>query len=180
MEKVAPSEGFRRELDEALTGVAGYEDPIETVGRLGAWLILQQALEDEVSEFLGRARYERTEQAVSSRSGYEPRTVETTSGALKLERPQVRNASALGFESKVPDKGVARTHARSRWRLVAFSGACRPVTWRARWRKSSRSRSRPRAVSRGSLRTPGSDTACGVSDGWSSMTSSTFSSTRST
>jgi hypothetical protein len=48
MEKVAPSERFRAELDEVLAGVAGEQDPIETVGRLGARLILQQALEDEV------------------------------------------------------------------------------------------------------------------------------------
>lgn len=40
MEKVAPCERFRRELDEALAGVAGEEDPIETVGRLGARVIL--------------------------------------------------------------------------------------------------------------------------------------------
>jgi len=45
MEKVAPSERFRRELDEVLAGVGGEEDPIETVGKLGARLILQQALE---------------------------------------------------------------------------------------------------------------------------------------
>ncbi len=31
---------------------------VEPIGRLGARLILQQALEDEVTEFLGRARYE--------------------------------------------------------------------------------------------------------------------------
>ena len=42
MEKVAPSERFRRELDEVLAGVGGEEDPIETVGKLGARLILQQ------------------------------------------------------------------------------------------------------------------------------------------
>jgi putative transposase len=57
MQKVAPSERFRRELDEVLAGVDGQEDPIETVGRLGARLILQQALEDEVTEFLGRGRF---------------------------------------------------------------------------------------------------------------------------
>jgi putative transposase len=73
MEKVAPSERFRRELDEVLGGVAGEEDPIETVGRLGARLILQQALEDEVSEFLGRDRYERAGETVSHRNGHEPR-----------------------------------------------------------------------------------------------------------
>ena len=59
MEKVSPSERFRSELDEVLAGVGEEQDPIERVGRLGARLILQQALEDEVTEFLGRRRYER-------------------------------------------------------------------------------------------------------------------------
>jgi putative transposase len=111
MEKVAPSEKFRSELDEMLAGVDGQEDPIETVGRLGARLILQQALEDEVSEFLGRGRYERADETVSHRNGYEPKTVKTTSGSMTLERPRVRNAGKLGFESRILGKGVARTHA---------------------------------------------------------------------
>jgi len=111
MEKVTPSERFRTQLDEALAGVVGEQDPIETVGRLGARLILQQALEDEVSEFLGRSRYERAEETVSHRNGYEGRTVKTTSGSIQLERPRVRNASALGFESRVLGKGVTRTYA---------------------------------------------------------------------
>jgi putative transposase len=111
MEKVAPSERFRSELDEALAGVAGEHDPIETIGRLGARLILQQALEDEVSAFLGRGRYERAEETVSHRNGHEPKTVKTTAGPMRLERPRVRDASKLGFESKVLGKGVTRTHA---------------------------------------------------------------------
>jgi putative transposase len=111
MEKVAPSERFRRELDEVLAGVAGEQDPIETVGRLGARLILQQALEDEVTEFLGRRRYERAEETVSHRNGYESRMVKTTAGPMRLERPRVRDASKLGFESCVLGRGVARTHA---------------------------------------------------------------------
>jgi putative transposase len=111
MEKVAPSERFRSDLDEVLAGVGEEQDPIELVGRLGARLILQQALEDEVSEFLGRSRYERAGETVSHRNGYEPKTVKTTSGSMTLERPRVRNASKLGFESRVLGKGVARTHA---------------------------------------------------------------------
>jgi putative transposase len=111
MEKVAPSERFRSELDEVLAGVAGEQDPIETVGRLGARLILQQALEDEVSEFLGRGRYQRAGETVSYRNGYEPRTLKTTAGPVRLERPRIRNAASLGFESRVLGKGVARTHA---------------------------------------------------------------------
>jgi putative transposase len=111
MEKVAPSERFRYELDEVLAGVGGEEDPIETVGKLGARLILQQALEDEVSEFLGRRRYERAEETVSHRNGHEPRTVKTTSGAMRLERPRIRDGGRLGFVSRILGKGVARTHA---------------------------------------------------------------------
>jgi transposase-like protein len=111
MEKVSPSDRFRSELDEVLAGVGGEEDPIETVGRLGARLILQQALEDEVSEFLGRGRYERVEETVSHRNGHEPKTVKTTSGSMTLERPRIRNAAKLGFQSRILGKGVARTHA---------------------------------------------------------------------
>jgi putative transposase len=111
MEKVVASERFRAELDEVLAGVAGEDDPIETVGRLGARLILQQALEDEVTEFLGRGRYERAGETVSHRNGHESKTVKTTSGSMDLERPRVRDASKLGFESRVLGRGVARTHA---------------------------------------------------------------------
>ena len=111
MKKVAPSERFRAELDAALVGVGQEQDPVETIGRLGARLILQQALEDEVTEFLGRGRYERAGEAVSHRNGYEPRKVRTTSGMVELERPRVRDASKLGFESRVLGKGVTRTYA---------------------------------------------------------------------
>jgi putative transposase len=99
------------ELDEALAGIGCDVDPIETVGRLGVRLILQQALEDEVTEFLGRQRYERANETVSHRNGYEPRAVKTTGGRVELQRPRIRDASRLGFESRVLGKGVARTYA---------------------------------------------------------------------
>jgi hypothetical protein len=69
MARVAPSERFRRELDDVVAGAEGEADPLERIGRLGARLILQQALEDEVTEFLGRVRYERTGEPVSYRNG---------------------------------------------------------------------------------------------------------------
>ena len=112
MAKIVPSARLRRELDEVLAGVGEHDDPVEAVARLGARLILQQALEDEVTEFLGRERYERAgDSGAIYRNGYEPRTVKTTSGAMKLERPRIRGAAELGFESRVLGKGVARTHA---------------------------------------------------------------------
>src|SRR5215203_3502334 len=112
MARVVPSERLRRELDQVLAGVGEHDDPVEAVARLGARLILQQALEEEVSEFVGRERYERAGEGTAIyRNGYESRTVKTTSGPIELERPRVRNAAQLGFESQVLGRGVARTHA---------------------------------------------------------------------
>jgi transposase-like protein len=71
MARVASSERFRTQLDEALAGVGQEQNPVETIGRLGARLILRQALEDEVTGFLGRGRYERAREPVSHRNGYE-------------------------------------------------------------------------------------------------------------
>src|SRR5712692_7515774 len=111
MASIAPSERLRRELQDVVAGVGDEEDPIEAIGRLGARLILQQALEEELSEFLGRERYERRGEPVSYRNGYEPVTVKSTAGPLALERPRLRNASRLEFASAIVGKGVARTHA---------------------------------------------------------------------
>ncbi len=111
MASIVPSERLRRELQEIVAGAGDEPDPIEAIGRLGARLILQQALEDELSDFLGRERYERCGDPISYRNGYERVSVKTTAGPLELERPRVRNASALGFSSEIVGKGVARTHA---------------------------------------------------------------------
>jgi putative transposase len=121
MAKIVPSERLRRELDEVLAGVGEHDDPVEAVARLGARLILQQALEYEVTEFLGRERYARADDgAAIYRNGYEPRTVKTTSGAMELERPRIRNAAELGFESQILGKGVARTHALEALIILGF------------------------------------------------------------
>src|SRR3954447_19800905 len=112
MARVVPSERFRRELDEALAGVDGEADPLERIGRLGARLILQQALEDEVTEFLGRVRYERTTEPVSHRNGYEPRRAVTTAGPVELERPRVRNARELGLRA---GSSASTSRAPTRW-----------------------------------------------------------------
>jgi len=111
MASIVPSERLRCELHDLVAGVGDEDDPIEAIGRLGARLILQQALEEELTEFLGRERYERCGEPVAHRNGYEPVTVKTTAGPLELARPRVRNASELGFASEIVGKGVARTHA---------------------------------------------------------------------
>ena len=74
--------------------------PISEAVRLGAQLMLQKAMEMEVSEFLGRGHYQRTgeEPLRGYRSGYEDRQVQTGEGALALKVPQVRD-TLEAFES---------------------------------------------------------------------------------
>jgi putative transposase len=110
--RVVPSERLRHELGALIADAGELTDPIEEIGPLGARLIIQQALEDELTEFLGRARYERIGEPVAHRNGYErPQKIATTSGPMEIERPRVRDASKLGFESRIVGKGVARTYA---------------------------------------------------------------------
>ena len=59
-----------------LDGISG-PDQLSQLGRLGAQLILQRAVEDEMEAFLGRACYERTPAAAGSRNGHCPRRIQT-------------------------------------------------------------------------------------------------------
>ena len=66
---------------------------------LGAQLLMQAALEAEVTEFLGRDRYQRSATAADARSGarngYRPATVKTTAGPITLERPKLCGTTAV-------------------------------------------------------------------------------------
>lgn len=57
---------------------------LQDVARLGTRLIIQAAVEAEVTEFLGRARYQRAADTddgrAGMRNGYYPTTVKTTTG----------------------------------------------------------------------------------------------------
>ncbi len=84
---------------------------LEDVARLGARLVLQAALEAEVTEFLGRERYARGERArAGSRNGHHPVTVKTTAGPVGLERPKLRGTDTA-FASRLLGKHVTRTNA---------------------------------------------------------------------
>src|SRR5918999_3068560 len=56
---VSPTERIRAEIDALFDGSRDLADALEEVARLGARLIIQTAVEAEVEEFLGRARYQR-------------------------------------------------------------------------------------------------------------------------
>lgn len=58
-------------------------------GRLGARLVLRRAVEEEVTAFPGRSRYERSAEASGSRNGTRPKAVRTAEGELSIDMPQI-------------------------------------------------------------------------------------------
>ena len=84
---------------------------LEEVARLSVRLVMQSALEAEVTEFLGRDRYARGERArAGMRNGYGDTTIKTTAGAVEVKRPKVRGTLEK-FSSRLLGKHVARTNA---------------------------------------------------------------------
>lgn len=57
--RVSPTEKIRGRIDALFDGSRDLVEVLEEVARLGAQLIIQAAVEAEVTEFLGRARYRR-------------------------------------------------------------------------------------------------------------------------
>lgn len=112
--RVSPTERIRAEIDELFATEGDLGEALEHVARLGARLLLQSALEAEVTEFLGRNRYERRRLArqakAGSRNGFAPITVKSTAGPITLERPKLRGTD-VAFASRLLGTGVTKTNA---------------------------------------------------------------------
>jgi len=109
--RVSPTERIRADIDQLFASDRDLGDVLEDVARLGVRLLMQAALEAEVTEFLGRDRYARGERSrEGSRNGYCPTTIKTTAGPVTLERPKLRGTDAQ-FASRLLGTGVCRTNA---------------------------------------------------------------------
>jgi len=85
-------------------------EKLAELGRLGARLVLQRAVEAEVTAFLGRARYERTPDATGSRNGTRARPIQTAEGEIAVDMPQVRGTAERFISRVFPDsRTVVRT-----------------------------------------------------------------------
>jgi putative transposase len=95
MQRIPPSEQIRKELDELLNkGIDGLENPIGSLVQLGAQLVVQELLERETTEQLGRAHYQHRkpgEPLRGHRNGYEPGRLRTAEGEIEVQVPQVRD-----------------------------------------------------------------------------------------
>ena len=112
--RISPAQRLQAEIDEVFAGGEDLAGAIEQVAVLGARLLLQAAIEAEVTAYLGRDRYERAasceDARAGMRNGYCPTTVKTTAGPVTLARPKVRGTTER-FASQLFGKGVTKTNA---------------------------------------------------------------------
>jgi putative transposase len=112
--RLSPAQRLQAEIDGVFAGGEDLAGAIEEVARLGARLLLQTAIEAEVTGFLGRERYARAASSddarVGMRNGYCPTTVKTTAGPVTLQRPKVRGSTER-FASQLFGTGVTKTNA---------------------------------------------------------------------
>jgi putative transposase len=112
--RVSPTERIRGHIDELFAQDKQLPEILEDVARLGAQLLMQAALEAEITEFLGRDRYQRAaaceDVRPGSRNGYREVTVKTTAGPVQLARPKLRGTSE-SFASRLFGAHVTNTNA---------------------------------------------------------------------
>jgi putative transposase len=86
--RLSPVERIRAEIDELFASKQDLGQVLEEVARLSVRLVMQAAVEAEVSEFLGRDRYARGDrERAGYRNGHAELTVKSTAGPVVLERP---------------------------------------------------------------------------------------------
>ena len=108
--RIAPSTKIEEAIEEVLLGGLDDADRLSELGRLGAQLVLHRAVEEEVTAFLGRARYERAPEARGSRNGTRPRRIQTAEGEISVAMPQVRDSLTRFVSTTIPDtRTIIRT-----------------------------------------------------------------------
>lgn len=75
---------------DLLAELAEEESPLDLVARMGAQMLLEAALEEEVAQALGRARYQRrSDEQVGYRNGHRSRKLTSGVGELDVDVPRV-------------------------------------------------------------------------------------------
>jgi putative transposase len=121
--RVSPTERIRGHIDEPFAQDKQLPEILEEVARLGAQLLIQAALEAEITEFLGRDRYQRAaacdDARPGSRNGHREVTVKTTAGPFKLSSPKLRG-TAGAFASRLLGAHVTKTNALESLVIASF------------------------------------------------------------
>lgn len=121
--RVSPTDRIHAKIDELFACDRPLPEILEEVARLGAQLLMQAALEAEVTEFLGRDRYQRVAACggarPGSRNGYREVRVKTTSGPVGLARPKLRG-TIEAFASRLFGAHVTKTNALESLVIASF------------------------------------------------------------
>ena len=121
--RVSPTDRIRGHIDELFAQHKTLPEILEEVARLGAQLLIQAALEAEITEFLGRDRYQRAaaceDARPGSRNGYREVTVKTTAGPVTLARPKLRGTTEA-FASRLFGSHVTKTNALETLVIASF------------------------------------------------------------
>ncbi len=125
MTRVPPSQRIAQLITEFLhTGIREETDVTSTLLKLGAQRLVQELLEAEVDDHLGRGHYQRrsvAEETPGYRNGYAHRRLKTAEGVIPLAVPQLRETEApyrsrllefLRHHSEVLDQLVVEMYAR--------------------------------------------------------------------
>ena len=102
MQNVQPSDRLRKEIQTFFQDMGSADNGAEALSelvRLASTLMVQEGLEAEQADFVGRERYERGERN-GYRSGYKPGKLDTAEGRVSVALPQVRDAQQP-FHSKL-------------------------------------------------------------------------------
>jgi putative transposase len=111
MKRVAAPERTRERLRALMDGRLGTAPERSNLVLLAAQLILEEALEAEVRDEVGRGRYERVDgEASGYRNGYRTGRMKTAEGVVEFAAPQVRD-TAEPFVSGIRQHLAGRTGA---------------------------------------------------------------------
>jgi len=93
MRKIQPSERISKEISEILeNGYKGNENLMDVFIKKSIKKMVQEILEQEVMDYLGRDYYERNSNSKSGyRNGYENKPLKTAEGKINIEVPQLRD-----------------------------------------------------------------------------------------
>jgi putative transposase len=121
--RVSPTDRVRGHIDELFASGKPLPEILEDVARLGAQLLMQAALEAEITEFLSRDRYQRAAACADarpgSRNGYREVIVKTTAGPVQLARPKLRGTTEA-FASRLFGSHVTKTNALETLVIASF------------------------------------------------------------
>ena len=122
MKRVSAPDRTREELRALIGGDLGTTTGRSDLVHLALRLIVEEALEGEVSDAVGRERYERAEGAAAGyRNGYRPGKIRTAEGMVEYAAPQVRDTpepfvsairAALGGRTEALEQLAVELYAR--------------------------------------------------------------------